>query len=423
MSKKRTRLSPEEIRERLGEAHRRVRELKSLIAQRREEKCNGTIQSVGRREVSPLGDGMLSSGLPRRVLRGHYSKIYSVAWSGSLPVGEYTAHDILSVDNNGHMVVWNSLSGLKRCFIEVPKWAMACDFERTASRLVASGGLDNEVCVYQLEDNRSYGDSKSPPSARLAGHDGYISDIKFIGQDALLSSSGDSTVILWDVQRSVGVHQYADHSSDCSSVSVNPVNDNTFVTGSCDMSAKLWDRRERKCFGTFIAHVSDVNCVSFLPNGNCFATGSMDGTCNVFDMRSCSVPLVSFLRVGDSASTQVSSMDVSHTGRLIFTGYVDKVAMAWDILSSSTNAHGSCSTAVACFEHHDPTTTSKVQAGGSGGAASEQHVHLAVNATGQALCTGAWDSVINVRPSRGRASGMCALIARSLARSPPQVWA
>ena len=39
-------------------------------------------------------------------------------------------------------------------------------------------------------------------------------------------------------------------------------NQNVFVSGACDASAKLWDIRTGKAIQTFIGHESDINAVT-----------------------------------------------------------------------------------------------------------------------------------------------------------------
>ena len=39
------------------------------------------------------------------------------------------------------------------------------------------------------------------------------------------------------------------------------------------------------CKQTFPGHESDINAVTFFPNGYAFATGSDDATCRLFDIR------------------------------------------------------------------------------------------------------------------------------------------
>jgi guanine nucleotide-binding protein G(I)/G(S)/G(T) subunit beta-1 len=44
------------------------------------------------------------------------------------------------------------------------------------------------------------------------------------------------------------------------SLSINPKDPNSFVSGSCDATAKVWDIRSAKCTHTFAGfHESDIN--------------------------------------------------------------------------------------------------------------------------------------------------------------------
>lgn len=45
------------------------------------------------------------------------------------------------------------------------------------------------------------------------------------------------------------------------SLSVSDDN-NTFISGACDASAKLWDIRDGMCCQTFVGHESDINAVA-----------------------------------------------------------------------------------------------------------------------------------------------------------------
>ena len=44
------------------------------------------------------------------------------------------------------------------------------------------------------------------------------------------------------------------------SLSLGP-NPNTFVSGACDATAKVWDVRTGKAVQTFLGHTSDINAV------------------------------------------------------------------------------------------------------------------------------------------------------------------
>ena len=47
------------------------------------------------------------------------------------------------------------------------------------------------------------------------------------------------------------------------SLSLGP-NQNVFVSGACDASAKLWDIRTGRATQTFTGHESDINAVSYV---------------------------------------------------------------------------------------------------------------------------------------------------------------
>lgn len=72
---------------------------------------------------------------------------------------------------------------------------MTCAFEQSKGNLVACGGLDNLCSVYQLNQPQVMRSHRE-----LAQHDGYLSCCKFVGENSILTSSGDSTCILWDVE-------------------------------------------------------------------------------------------------------------------------------------------------------------------------------------------------------------------------------
>ena len=88
-------------------------------------------------------------------------------------------------------------------------WVMSCAMEKSEQRFVACGGLDNNCTVFDLRN-------PAVPAFELIGHDGYLSCCAFLGPGgkAMLTSSGDSTCILWDTERAVRKQTFKDHSAD-----------------------------------------------------------------------------------------------------------------------------------------------------------------------------------------------------------------
>lgn len=213
--------------------------------------------------------------------QGHFGKVYSMHW------GHDGTH-LVSASQDGRLIVWNGQTTNKREAIALrSSWVMTCCFEQTQGGMVACGGLDNLCSVYNVgsgsaaaASSGAAGGASVRPAHELAAHDGYISCCRFIDERGVLTSSGDSTCIFWDVEKNEAITSFADHGGDVMSLSVLPhSNRNVFVSGSCDATAKVWDIRQGKCVQTFAGHESDVNAVAFFPNGNAFGTGGWVGGC------------------------------------------------------------------------------------------------------------------------------------------------
>ncbi|ONM07586.1 GTP binding protein2 [Zea mays] len=108
-----------------------------------------------------------------------------------------------------------------------------------------------------------------------------------------------------------------------------------FVSGSCDTTVRLWDIRiASRAVRTYHGHEDDVNSVKFFPDGHRFGTGSDDGTCRLFDMRT-GHQLQVYSREPDRNSNElptVTSIAFSISGRLLFAGYSNGDCYVWDTL-------------------------------------------------------------------------------------------
>jgi guanine nucleotide-binding protein G(I)/G(S)/G(T) subunit beta-1 len=136
-------------------------------------------------------------------------------------------------------------------------WVMTCAYAPSGG-FVACGGLDNICSIYNLR-------SREVPirvSRELSAHTGYLSCCRFLDDRRIVTSSGDHSCILWDVEAGSQLQTFVDHTGDVMSLSLNPTDKNTFVSGACDQTAKLWDLRTGKCVQTFTGHEADVNAIS-----------------------------------------------------------------------------------------------------------------------------------------------------------------
>ena len=131
----------------------------------------------------------------RRVLKGHFAKIYAMMWcENDSALGD----QLVSASQDGKLIVWNAQSTNKVHAIPLrSSWVMTCAFSPNGQR-VACGGLDNICSIYNLTGNAK--DIKV--NRELAAHTGYLSCCRFVGPqgEQLLTSSGDMTCMMWDVE-------------------------------------------------------------------------------------------------------------------------------------------------------------------------------------------------------------------------------
>jgi len=345
-------------------------------AEEKIEQCKREIQDLnaqiselrGNPEKKPLAEKADKNGLPdascavkqRRILKGHFGKIYALHWSSD-------SRHLVSASQDGKLIVWNGFTTNKVHAIPLrSSWVMTCAYSPSGN-LVACGGLDNLCSVYKLPTSKDGSNTQQKTYGELAQHEGYLSCCRFIRDDEIVTSSGDSTCILWDVEAKSPKAIFNDHTGDVMSVSIFDGND-TFVSGSCDATAKLWDHRSSKqCVKTFPGHESDINSVQFFPDGFAFGTGSDDSSCRLFDIRAYD-QLNKYS--DDKILCGITSVAFSRTGKLLFAGYDDYNCYLWDTQKANL---------VEQLLGHDNRVSC-----------------LGVTNDGKALCTGSWDTLLKI---------------------------
>lgn len=340
------------------------------------DRCNKEIADLkakienlrGDPEKMPLKDAAFQSGLgqtscqlkQRRILKGHFGKIYALHWSSD-------SRHLVSASQDGKLIIWNGFTTNKVHAIPLrSSWVMTCAYSPSGN-LVACGGLDNLCSVYKLSSSKDGTATQQKTYGELAQHEGYLSCCRFIRDDEIVTSSGDSTCILWDVEAKSPKAIFNDHTGDVMSVSIYDQNE-IFVSGSCDATAKLWDHRQAKsCVKTFPGHESDINSVQFFPDGNAFGTGSDDSSCRLFDIRAYG-QLNKYS--DDKILCGITSVAFSRTGKLLFAGYDDYICYVWDTqLGQLVEQLIGHENRVSC---------------------------LGVTDDGKALCTGSWDTLLKI---------------------------
>ncbi|XP_055371743.1 guanine nucleotide-binding protein subunit beta-1-like [Condylostylus longicornis] len=330
---------------------REAESLKNVIRDARKSVCDANLLQMTANMPS-IGRLQLRT---RRTLRGHLAKIYAMQWCSD-------SKHLVSASQDGKLIVWDAHTTNKVYAIPLrSSWVMTCAYAPSGG-YVACGGLDNICSIYNLKTR----EGNAKVCRELPGHTGYLSCCRFIDDNQIITSSGDMTCGLWNIETGQQITSFIGHGGDVMALTLAPQS-KTFISGACDASAKLWDIREGTCKQTFQGHESDINAVTFFPNGQAFATGSDDSTCRLFDIRA-DQELAIYSH--ENIMCGITSVSFSKSGKLLLAGYDDFNCNIWntvkaeraDILVGHANR-------VSC---------------------------LGVTENGTAVATGSWDSFLRV---------------------------
>jgi WD40 repeat protein len=110
----------------------------------------------------------------------------------------------------------------------------------------------------------------------LTGHTGAVTGVCFLDPQFVVSSSDDSAIMLWDIERPDRyIVKYNDHQVQVTCIDAFNLDSNIIVSGSADTTVRLWDIRQKSpCIRLFDKNDSSINCVKFMfDQGNTVAVG------------------------------------------------------------------------------------------------------------------------------------------------------
>lgn len=175
--------------------------------------------------------------------------------------------------------------------------------------------------------------SLTPPGGSLVrtleGHSDWSIAAVAISPDGqtTLSGSWDMTLKLWDLSSGKELHTFEGHSDGVLAVAISP-NGQTALSGSRDKTLKLWDLSNGRALHTFEGHSDGVLAVAISPDGQTALSGSRDKTLKLWDLSSGKV----LLNLNNTSGV-VTAVAISPDGETAISGSSNKILTVWDLKS------------------------------------------------------------------------------------------
>ena len=190
---------------------------------------------------------------------------------------------------------------------------------------VSSEFVSGDIDIVAVMDG-DYRTWHLPDGATVRLGKGYIGDIAFSPGGQYLAVATVIGVWIYEVATSRAL-MLIPTASEVNSVSFSP-DGATLAAGSYDGTVKLWDVASGEPIATLEGHTSRVNSVSFSPDGATLASGSGDGTILLWDVAS-GEPIATLA----GHAYRVYSVSFSPDGATLASGSGDGTILLWDVAS------------------------------------------------------------------------------------------
>lgn len=193
----------------------------------------------------------------------------------------------------------------------------------------------------------------------LTGHKNAVLDVKFVGEDHIVTASADKTLILWDAYTGARIRTFRGHTKVVNAVDTTS-SSLLVASASDDGYIKLWDARAHSSRGAFVMQLLHGNhqvtsvALSSL-DATAVYSGGIDNLITAFDIRASS-------HTGSSDSTTTRSnvkseeeeckimslkghadtitcLSVSPDGSQLLSNSMDGTIRSWDIRPFTTTPH------------------------------------------------------------------------------------
>lgn len=179
----------------------------------------------------------------------------------------------------------------------------------------------------------------------LWGHTRGVSDVDFlpINSDILVSGSDDLTVRLWSISRGKCLKILRKHTYHVTTVRFTS-RGSILLSGSADETITIWDLTSGKTLRTLSAHSDPILSVALTPDDTIIVSGSYDGLMRLFDLETgyCLKTLVynsasqgtATASTSDVVNFPISYVNLSPNGKYILSSSLDGAIRLWDYMDN-----------------------------------------------------------------------------------------
>jgi predicted Zn finger-like uncharacterized protein len=307
------------------------------------------LSSDGRYALSGSQDKTLrlwevGTGRCLRAFEGHTDQVLSVCLSSD---GRYA----LSGSSDGTLRLWELSTG--RCLRTFTTGASSVCLSADG-RYALSGGWDKTLRLWELDwelEERvsadwdeaarphlqifltrqtpgmaEWSDSEGPEAGVYKGHTHSVSSVCLSGDARYaLSGSLDMTLRLWELSTDRCLQTFEGHTSTVLSVCLSS-DERHALSGSHDNTLRLWELGTGRCLRTFEGHRELVSSVCLSGDGRYALSGSWDNTLRLWELGTGRC-----LRIFKGHTKWVNTVCLSGDGRHALSGSNDKTLRLWEL--------------------------------------------------------------------------------------------